>query len=469
MDEEKQKVPKGLHKKVLKALKARYDILKFDADNTLAEFHLLKRYRRELGGNDASSRRQAVNRLLDEGMIEFKRIDELAYALLERRFTDGEQIQAFLDEENGVTKNVIMAKQRTAVQQLTQILWDKEIKYRQTLRTDMRKALPDRSRAELVGVDGLVENIVDFVTDNNVSSPVLLHGLGGIGKTSLAETAVSRLITQLNFAKIIWVHINNSQLLEGRLTMPFLQNAIIEEMAHTDWNSLDEEKKLLQLDYTFKSEAHLVIVDNVECHIEPSVIKQLIEWSGLSRFLVTSRVAVPADSGWTAVSVEQLSFEATAELIKAQARRDGLTQLANLSMAKIRPIYDAIGGNPLAIKLVVGLTKSRPLQMILQDIPKADSKKVEGMYKYIYWEAWKALSDNGRSLLEMMYSADEMGYDAEDLQDFSTLESGDLWEAVDELIERSLMEKSRDLDNPLYSIHRLTASFLKIEITHWPV
>ena len=459
--------PTNLHQDILKALKARHH-LKFTPQNSLPMLHLVKKNRAKYELDDASGRRGAINQLLDEGLMRLRYVDEAAANLLEWRFIDKKSIKNLTDLEKGITEDAIKSQQREAMKQLATIVWQFEIAYREEAQRVMKQALPQRKRHRLVGIDALVEQVVALLLDAEKTNPVLIYGIGGIGKTSLAETAVSHLINQLSFAKIVWVNVNNAQLTNQQLDLAYLLDVIIQKMGHDHWFSFDAKKRRQQLVYTLKTTEHLIVIDNNEQPIDPQLLIDLNEWSGKSRFLLTSRHTVPADSGWATVPVDQLSLESTAELIQAQALRDGVAPLAEVTKEEIEPIYQVVGGNPLAIKLVVGLMRTRPLSTIIEDIPQAKSKKIEALYKHIYWEAWRALSENGRSLLEMMFSADEMGYDAEDLRDFSTLTGGTLWDAVDELIERSLMEKSDDLENSLYSIHRLTTSFLQTEIIHWP-
>jgi hypothetical protein len=62
----------------------------------------------------------------------------------------------------------------------------------------------------------------------------------------------------------------------------------------------------------------------------------------------------------------------------------------------------------------------------------------------------------------------ESGGEPAYLQAVSGLAGGDFWLAVQELRDRSLLEVRGALDEKRYGIHRLTHSFVRSEIVHWP-
>lgn len=467
MEVSDQKIPKDFHKQILKALKARHRLV-FNEGDSLIKLNLVKHYREIYEPDDNAGRRAATNQLLDEAIGRLRSIDENAANIIEWRFIDGKTVDELTNRERGITKDVFMPKQREAMKQLATIVWDMEVTHRGRVQQELQARLPRRVHGQLVGIDDVVGKIVDLLINPEKSNPVIIHGIGGIGKTTLAETAVNQLINQLAFTQLAWVTIQNESLTNQELNLDGVLELIIGRMGHDQWLQLDKDKQIQHVTIALKNRPHLIIIDNNESPIDSAFIAQLNDWSGISRFLLTSRYSIPDDTGWETIAVDELSLQSTTELIRAQAQRDNVEVLTNISNEELQPIYDAVGGNPQAIKLVVGLTRTRPLSAILSDIPKASSKRIESLYTHIYWEAWQALSENGRSLLQLMFSSDEMGYDAEDLNDFSTLAEGALWDAVDELMERSLMDKSYDIDTPYYSIHRLTASFLQTEIINWP-
>jgi hypothetical protein len=119
-------------------------------------------------------------------------------------------------------------------------------------------------------------------------------------------------------------------------------------------------------------------------------------------------------------------------------------------------IYEVTGGNPLAIKLVVGLTAVYPLPRILADLKEAKTREIADLYQRIYWQAWHSLSPYSQTLLEMMPMTAGIGGTPEQLQAMSQLEEGRLWSAISELVNRSLLEVRGTAWERRYTIHRLT-------------
>ena len=62
----------------------------------------------------------------------------------------------------------------------------------------------------------------------------------------------------------------------------------------------------------------------------------------------------------------------------------------------------------------------------------------------------------------------EPGALPEQMLTISGLPEGKFWPAVTELVSRSLLEVRGTLHERRYGIHRLTETFLRTEIIHWP-
>lgn len=467
MNQNDESIPQDFHKIILLALKAR-NKLDFKGNDGLPMLHVVKKYIVENGLDHQSGRRRAIDLLLDDAIAQLLKKDKDSALLLKNRFEKKIPNKELVDIRKGLTENVLKSKQRYATKQLAIIVWEKEQMYRRTLRSTQYRVLPNRIRHPLVGVESRINHLLELLLDPNAAYPLLLHGIGGIGKTSLAEQAVSLLIEQLKFDSVVWLTVNNNELQNQTVELPYLHELLLEKLEREHWLTYSDSRLYSELAHLFNERSFLVVIDNIECELSSSLLTRLHEWGGRSRFLLTSRLAPEADADCMSIQMKQLTLQESAELIWAQAKRENVESLSNLKIDEINPIYDLVGGNPLAIKLVVGLVNRRPLFAVIEDIRQAQTKKMEGLYTFIYRKAWQALSKDGRLVLEVMYSAGDGGYEAEDMLELSQLEPGRFWDAVDELMKRSLLEKSTHPHHPTYSIHRLTASFLKIEIVRLP-
>jgi hypothetical protein len=138
-------------------------------------------------------------------------------------------------------------------------------------------------------------------------------------------------------------------------------------------------------------------------------------------------------------------------------------------LPQIRSIYQVVGGNPLALKLVLGQIYALPLAQVLDNLKQAQSRKITELYSYIYQRSWQALSPASRQLLLALPVASPRGSTLDHLRMVSGLEAGELSQALEELINLSLAEVGGDLVTRRYSIHHLTETFLLTEVAQWPL
>jgi hypothetical protein len=224
-----------------------------------------------------------------------------------------------------------------------------------------------------------------------------------------------------------------------------------------------------QLRQMLKAMPHLIIIDNLESVNDMALfVNALNDFANPSRFLLTTRARLSPSSAVYNLTLSQLTLADTIQLIRSQAKTVGLTDLLQADADDLAAIYHVTGGNPLAIKLVVGLATVLPLPQVLADLTRAQSVEIEQMYRHIYWQAWKTLSQPAQMMLEMMPLASGIGIRPAQMQAMSGLPDEKFWPAVTELANHSLLEIHGSIWERRYSIHRLTESFLHTEIIHWP-
>ncbi|XP_039168585.1 disease resistance protein RUN1-like [Eucalyptus grandis] len=99
------------------------------------------------------------------------------------------------------------------------------------LKKEFRLVIPEN----LVGIDGHVEKVMKFV-DNNSSAILFIgiHGMGGIGKTTLAKTIYNKLSNQFKYRSFI-ADIRESCRRNG---LEFLQNQLISDILNQKFEFL---------------------------------------------------------------------------------------------------------------------------------------------------------------------------------------------------------------------------------------
>jgi hypothetical protein len=231
---------------------------------------------------------------------------------------------------------------------------------------------------------------------------------------------------------------------------------------------ISSEQREAEVRHVLKSVPHLVIIDNLEAdvsHLTPC----LFSLAGPTKFLLTSRERPSSAAHIYTWSLAPLSFEDAACLIQDYARVSGHPQLAEATQAQLQPIYDKVGGNPQALKLVVGLTNQFAIPEILQDLVEVKFDETEAMYRHIYLRVWQSLDKASQAVLKAMPLVGATGATRDYITSLCRLEAREVTRAIQELISRSLLEVHGSVwEQHRYNIHSLTRTFLQTEIIDWP-
>ncbi|MBI1881215.1 MAG: helix-turn-helix domain-containing protein, partial [Chloroflexi bacterium] len=301
---------------------------------------------------------------------------------------------------------------------------------------------------------------------------IALDGIGGIGKTSLAMALAQELMPTGRFQALAWVSAKQEEFLpqwgiesnhRPTLDAATLTDALLEQLGDSLLLTRSPAEKQLGLAALLKKQPYLIVIDNLETVVDYEVLlPSLRRWANPTKFLLTSRHAPLTYDDIFCFSLKELSRAAALELLKYEAEIRGATALAQASPLQLSGIYDVVGGNPLALKLVVGQTRVLPLAQVLENLRRAQGKKVDDLYTYIYWQAWHALDEAGRRVLLVMPLA--QGGTLAQVAALSELGPAGLAQALERLATLSLLEVSGDLEQPRYHIHRLTETFLLNEV-----
>lgn len=327
----------------------------------------------------------------------------------------------------------------------------------------------------LFGVSRLQAQVRGVLEQPDAPWLIALDGIGGIGKTSLATALVRELAPTGRFVEVAWVSAKQEEFLPSQsiastrrpaLDPGTLINSLLEQLGDPFLLNRPLEERQAGLVALLKKQPYLVVIDNLETVEDyQSVIPLLRRCANPTKFLLTTRYALHAYDDVFCRSLPELSRTDVLDLLAYEARVRGLTALAEATPAQLDSIYEVVGGNPLALKLVVGQIRVLPLAQVLDNLREARGKKVGDLYTYIYWQAWHALDEAGRQTLLVMPLA-QNGTLAQ-LGAVSDLDQTALSQSLEHLAALSLLEVSADLAYPRYRIHRLTETFLLNEVIKW--
>ncbi len=339
-----------------------------------------------------------------------------------------------------------------------------------------RQRLDHLSEQRLFGVDVDQAKLSELLQAKDRAWLLSLDGMGGIGKTSLAHALVRDSLDNHRFYDIAWLSAKQEEFLPEGVLRKIIQPALTPEtFVDTLLTQLDPtlgltrkpDEKLAILSRWLKAEPYLVVVDNLETAIDSeNLIPLLQQLANPSKFLITTRFSLRTmGRGIHSHSLKGLSDTDAFDFLRYEGDTRNIVPLAQASDDQLRKIYDVVGGNPLALKLVVGQLTMLPLGHVLISLQEANTDSSEDLYTYIYWQAWDMLSEEGRQILVSMPLAQDGNFD--DIVEESELEPTEVGPALKHLITLSLIEVGGDLMEPTYRIHRLTETFLLNEVIKW--
>ena len=126
-----------------------------------------------------------------------------------------------------------------------------------------------------------------------------------------------------------------------------------------------------------------------------------------------------------------------------------------------------MGGNPLALRLVVGQLHFHGLDQVLTDLTLARGKKAEALYHYIYHSAWKNLGEAARQVWLLLPLLSEPEATLTNLVAFSDLSSTVVRDALEQLVLQNLVICQGTLQERRYGLHSLTRTFLHEQVVQW--
>jgi hypothetical protein len=215
------------------------------------------------------------------------------------------------------------------------------------------------------------------------------------------------------------------------------------------------------------AQPHLIVIDNLETlHDAESLLPTLRSLYGPTKILLTSRESHYGEGDVYHFPVPELREVDALRLVRQEATLRNLPHLLAASDNELHPIYETVGGNPLALRLIVGQCYAHDLRAVLNDLVAARGK-AEVLYTYIYRRAWEHLDESAQNALLAMPLLHPTGGRFEDLVAISEIEPPVLRSALERLTLQNLVDVRGEVDSRRYSIHNLTRAFLQEAVALW--
>lgn len=441
----------------------------------LAQLTLVKQ---EMAGASGDLR-LATNRVLLAALTTLEAAREADAALLRKRFLDDKPAFLVANELN-IAEPTLYRKQRTAIGRFASTLYAMELATRDQRALDLERRAPVAGPDELVGVAEHVDRLSDALLTTAAPWLISVEGIGGIGKTAIAYQVARRLVVDMAaFSGFAWVSAQQQSFHPGGFILPVdgpaltvagLVEALVDQLLPAGALSMpfSLEQASHRLESRLKEAACLVVIDNLETLADvESLLPALRRLAGPSKFLLTSRQSLHREPDVYAFPLPGLSLPDALQLVRSEARTRNLQSVTTASDNELHPIFDTVGGNPLALKLVVGQLFLLDLDQVLDNLRAARGCKADDLYRYIFLDAWRKLDEDAQEVLINMPLFAQSGADFASIEQVSEVTGSRLLDALERLVMLSLVNVGGGLQAHRYSIHRLTETFLLTDIIGW--
>jgi len=330
---------------------------------------------------------------------------------------------------------------------------------------------PTVARQETVGIEPVLGKINAWLESDSPPYAISIEGIGGIGKTLVAQYLLQDQFEQHSFENYAWVSAAQKEISLGgeiRRAENFASTLddVVARLAHQFGQShlagLSTKDKLKGIKKITKKNRFLMIIDNLETLDDVDhLVPELLQLAGKSKLLFTSRKSLRQYPAIQTFSIPELSLEDSYTLVKGELRRRG--ENLSLSDEMISTLYQTIGGIPLVLKLAAAQFGFLPAEEILNRLRSGEAN-AQNMYTYIYRQAWLLLDDTAKNLLLSMLLVSPEGEDRQWICEMGNLSFDEFEKGLRQLKRLSLIEFFGSISSPLYRIHRLTATFLQTDI-----
>ncbi len=439
----------------------------------------------KLARRASSSDRQATNQVLVTALRALATHSPREADILNLRFLDDQPVKVVANRLN-LAEATVHKRQQEAVQHLAAVVRQSELAARAARTAAVTDRLELPGDLPLVGIEAHLDQLLPVVQGTGAPWLVAIEGMGGIGKTALADALLRRVIVDDPVVDIGWVSARPQVFqpageiravagpaLTGDALLQALAKQLLPELPLTALQASDQVISALRSHLHAKP--GLIVIDNLETVVDvTTLLPTLRRLADPTRFVLTSRRSLFDERDIYHFLVPELDPANALALVRQEAHLRHLPELATCPDGDLYPIVDTVGGNPLALRLVVGQTHVHALREVLHDLTAARGQPVENLYTFIYRRAWDALDETSRRALLVMPLVSARGGSLDYLAEVSGLARADLRNALDRLVQLNLVDshgfsigKTIDLHERRYSIHNLTRTFLHEQVARW--
>ncbi len=336
----------------------------------------------------------------------------------------------------------VRRRQTLGVTRLThRLIEDEQAARRRHAEERLRLALPHAHPPILIGRDTWLEEAAHVLTAADPPCHLLLYGPHGVGKTALAEGIAHTLIAEGNLDDLAWLHGNT---LSGELSAALFE--IATQLGLPLQASSDFRGTLRAYLYRHPT---LIVIDGAESLVhDTEALTALLGMLDMALVVLTSRTRAKCGALY-AISVPELSYDSAFAFLEWHAAHHA--PVDTMWEEHFDAIWEAVGGNPLALQTTLDATRSLPLDEALSS----------ALTTHVYARIWEQLPTHARSvwLLTLFFPRGQMSYS--DLRTLLRWPQPVLHQALSTLADAALLERHERDQRTFYTYPPHIIPFLR--------
>lgn len=412
--------------------------------------------------------------ILTQALAYLAEPEPVCTTVLTERFIIGKQIATVSSdslEKTGqfLTFDMVSDYQKKGLQIIIDELLRQEVESRPSSLPTLLKTLPDKTYTHLFGVDTLITQSTQHLSDVSADPILLIHGIGGIGKTAAARQIAEIALSSGQYTHTAW-HTFNANAMDAASSKtpsdPFRQlisklskETSIQAQDHPEKVQVEKIKNALQ------QSPYLIVLDNLEQSDTTlqtlALVQQIVKPP--SKLLITSRACPPERPAGYAIKIPLLSTKASLALIRDLAKKRNFEALQKVSKSDLLSLIDLVGGNPLALKISASLVDQLGFVELKRALKGGFSPQIDKeLYEHVYRPAWEALDSTSEAVLHATLLTAVSGNPTSYLETISGIAPEPFHRSLALLNNRSLIDLhgTSFRTEKTVSIHPLTRQFL---------
>lgn len=296
------------------------------------------------------------------------------------------------------------------------------------------------------------------------SAAVIIVGLGGNGKTSLAREIADYCLKgedgQALFDAAVWVSDKDRP---GTTNLSIVLDEIARTLDYPGFTQFEHDEKRREVEQLLRRRRVLVCIDNFETITDGALLAWLLNLPEPSKALITTREyrREYRRGGWP-VELRGMSDGEARTLIGERLKVLRIDKLVS-DLAQTEPLVVATGGNPKAIEMTLGLVKyeRRPLQHVIDDLYAGRGE----LFDDLFTRAWSLLDEAARRVLLVMTlfptsACSNALISIADVQGFAFAR------AIERLEDLALLDviQADVISEPRYILHPLIRAYAGLEL-----